>query len=384
MEGLNGMKRFRRAALSGLVALGMLAMVPAAVFAAQPSCGDTLTANTTLTADLDCSGYAGDALVFGKGGITLNLNGHTIWGPAAQDNYDGVETDGYNHVTVTNGTIANFTYGVDNSGSSSSSFTWLTITGELADTSDYGIYQSYGAGNTYRHLHVTGEDIGVYLEYGASDVIRNNAVAGASEDFYFYYESTDVIGSNVANGDTYGFYDYYGAHNRYTSNKANGHSSEGFYLYCDDFGYVVLRNNIANGNGGDGFYLYYCYDDNNEAHGSSITGNTAKNNGASGFDDFYSLNSNWTHNFAKGNTDDGFYFDYPGVDTIRYNLSTWNGDDGFDLVDADGAGYDGPADLSFNTARHNTSYGFTSDYGVPGEGNIAQNNGTNCYDVVCN
>ncbi len=81
---------YTRAALGVALALGMLGVVPGVAFAANPSCGDTLYANKTLTADLDCSGYGGTALYMGKKGIVLNLNGHTIWGPTGDDNASGV------------------------------------------------------------------------------------------------------------------------------------------------------------------------------------------------------------------------------------------------------------------------------------------------------
>jgi parallel beta-helix repeat protein len=379
---------YTRAALGAVLALGMLSVVPGVAFAAAPSCGDTITANTTLHADLDCSGYSGDALTFGKGRITLNLNGYTIWGPSGYDGVDGVATGGYNHVTVTNGTIANYTYGVDNEGSSSSSFTWLKITGDTSDSSDYGIYEAYGAGNTYNHITAKNDlDIGMYLEYGASNRVLNSTFAGVSEDVYFYYESVDTISNVTANSSgSYGFYDYYGARNTYLGNTANGHSSEGFYLYCDDYGKVVLKNNTANNNGGDGFYLYYCYDDNvyGPDGGSTVYNNVAKYNGDNGFEDYYSINTKWTYNFASHNTNDGFYFDYPGVTIIRYNVAVRNGDDGFELYDAYSAGYYGPADMSWNRAKYNDDYGFTADYGIPGQGNVARHNSTQCYNVVCN
>ena len=78
---------YRRMALSVILALGVLGAIPGVALAAQPSCGDTLYVNTTLTGDLDCSAYGGTALYMGKKGITLNLNGYTIWGFTGDDGY---------------------------------------------------------------------------------------------------------------------------------------------------------------------------------------------------------------------------------------------------------------------------------------------------------
>src|SRR5204862_977171 len=48
--------------------------------AAQPSCGGTITADTTLVSDL--TNCPGDGIVVGADNITLDLNGHTIDGDA--------------------------------------------------------------------------------------------------------------------------------------------------------------------------------------------------------------------------------------------------------------------------------------------------------------
>src|SRR5437867_4217274 len=103
----------KRFVFIGLVACGLLLVVGQASakkppLSPQPGCGDTLYANTTLSADVDCSGYNGTALYMGKNGITLDLNKHTIWGFTGNDSRDGVDTNGYNMDTITNGTIANF------------------------------------------------------------------------------------------------------------------------------------------------------------------------------------------------------------------------------------------------------------------------------------
>ena len=67
------------------------------------SCGDTLTSDTTLTANLACSGTA---LVVGADGITIDLNGYTISGDGTGLGIDN--TGGYDNVTIKNGTITGF------------------------------------------------------------------------------------------------------------------------------------------------------------------------------------------------------------------------------------------------------------------------------------
>ena len=75
-------------------------------------CGDMITADTTLDADLlDCPN---NGIVIGADGITLDLNGHTIDGdnaladPCPEDAFCdfGIANDGHNGVRITNGTVA--------------------------------------------------------------------------------------------------------------------------------------------------------------------------------------------------------------------------------------------------------------------------------------
>ena len=74
------------------------------------NCGDTLTRNTVLTADLHC---AGNALVIGADHVTLDLGGHTISGNGTGTGIalreSGVPVA---HTVVTNGTLARFATGL--------------------------------------------------------------------------------------------------------------------------------------------------------------------------------------------------------------------------------------------------------------------------------
>ena len=64
-------------AITALVG-AIFALAPGAAQAADPACGDTITTDTTLHADLvNCPG---DGLVIGANNITLNLNGHRSTG----------------------------------------------------------------------------------------------------------------------------------------------------------------------------------------------------------------------------------------------------------------------------------------------------------------
>jgi large repetitive protein len=104
--------------------VGALLLLPAAgAEGAHVECGEVITQDTTLDADLlNCPG---DGIVIGADGVILDLNGHTIDGdgdPRGSSACDtGVvngraddcsESAGHDRVTVRNGVIRQFAYGV--------------------------------------------------------------------------------------------------------------------------------------------------------------------------------------------------------------------------------------------------------------------------------
>ena len=87
--------------------------------------GAVLTTDTTLTADLvDC---AGDGLVVGADGVTLDLNAHVVGGDSVEDPSDtGIRVCGYDGVRVTHGTVQGFYRGVVFDASTSGTGVWAT------------------------------------------------------------------------------------------------------------------------------------------------------------------------------------------------------------------------------------------------------------------
>ncbi len=107
------------ALILGLAVSGVIALSGGQARASHVSCGDTITADTTLDSDLvDCPNHG---IVIGADDITLDLNGHRIDGdgtPAAGCNPRtefcdvGVFNDGHDGVTVKRGSVREFAFGV--------------------------------------------------------------------------------------------------------------------------------------------------------------------------------------------------------------------------------------------------------------------------------
>ena len=107
--------------LAPVLAIGVLLAVASTANAQATgvTCGQTITHDTTLTADL--TNCPGDGLVIGADNITLNLNRHTIDGtvtqlPACDEppfGSDGIRAGGYDGLTIENGTVQQFTEGIE-------------------------------------------------------------------------------------------------------------------------------------------------------------------------------------------------------------------------------------------------------------------------------
>jgi parallel beta-helix repeat protein len=106
------------AALAVSAATGALALGGGPSTASRVSCGDTITADTTL--DRDLTGCPSNGIVIGADDITLDLNGHTVAGngePVKRCRRGevcdiGVVNDGHDGVTLSDGSVHGFASGV--------------------------------------------------------------------------------------------------------------------------------------------------------------------------------------------------------------------------------------------------------------------------------
>jgi parallel beta-helix repeat protein len=170
----------------GLLAAGLLAVTAPAARADEIICGQVLRTDTTLTNSL--AGCAGDGLVIGAGGITVDLNGHTVAGVGLGT---GVRNDGHDDVTIRNGVVRDFDYGVVlNPGTVRNAVTNLGLA-----KNEWAAIQLDNASGNHVARNVLSEfsDGGLKLTNGSSsNVIVGNSVTGAGSGEAFVVE----LGSN--------------------------------------------------------------------------------------------------------------------------------------------------------------------------------------------
>jgi hypothetical protein len=167
----------RHLVLAVLLAIGSLALAAGPAHAQPLQCGDTVTQDTTLTADLlECPG---DGLVIGAAGITVDLNGHTISGQIISgSNLQQVGIDnsaGHDDVTIRNGRVEFFYHG----GIHLVRADRNRVEGVTLDLfHDFGILLEGGSGNRFTGNSVDRPGpVGIGV-YGTSRPSRGNLIAG--------------------------------------------------------------------------------------------------------------------------------------------------------------------------------------------------------------
>ena len=212
--------RRRSAILSGLVVLGSLALPATSVQADQAGCGQVLKSSITLSNNLIAC--AGDGLVIGAGGITVDLNGHVVEGTGLGA---GVRNPGHHDVTIRNGTIRHFDTGV---------------------VLQPGTQRNSVAGNSFDQTELAA----VHLGDADANQVRDNRVIGFSGAAFHVTggSSSNFVGHNtVAAGNGEALVVEGGSdHNRLEGNKLAGSSDSGIRV---DFSSntTVIGNLVAGG-----------------------------------------------------------------------------------------------------------------------------------------
>jgi hypothetical protein len=144
-------------------------------------CGDTITADLHLSADLDCLGTSGsDGPAVSADGIDIDLAGHTIRGAGvALDN-----SGGFDDVTIHNGGLYAYGTALKLTGTNRNLIRSVgagliqnPFTGPSTST---GVRIQGGEANAIRYSHLQGESVGVWASDSPGLVVADStAVSGA-------------------------------------------------------------------------------------------------------------------------------------------------------------------------------------------------------------
>lgn len=184
------------------------------------SCGAVVTTSVTLTSDLDCP--LSGAISAGANNIVINLNGHLLQG---NDNGNGVGVSGFSGVTIENGTVETFNFGV-------------------------------GATNA-PNLHIIGMRIisnstdGIAVGLSTGLVISGNLVeSNTSQNISASDDTATITGNRSVNAGAAGIMVASVTTATVTSNVTNNNGTQGIDITGMAAGSVT--SNISDGNGSDG------------------------------------------------------------------------------------------------------------------------------------
>lgn len=173
------------------IAVGMLPPVAAH---ADVVCGQDITVSTTLTHDMTCPGTA---LFVTGSGVTLDLGGHTLTGPApveASGKVGVMVTDNRANDTVRNGNIRAFDFGVDvHAGAVNTTVTGLNISG-----STLGIRTVTGSSASHLVGNVVTGTLGNAIQLGGdNNVVEGDTLTSAGGTGVLFSGNNDTIDGNV-------------------------------------------------------------------------------------------------------------------------------------------------------------------------------------------
>ena len=154
-----------------------------------------------LTRDLACAGRAG--VVVGASGITINLNGFTLDGDRSFGRYGVDDLNGFDRVTVEDGVVRNFDYGLVGFGANR-----LVVSGLAA------------SGNTSGGIFVVGST----PQIQSSKALRNG------EDGIYVLGTSATVQSSTASANAGSGIYVSGAFSRIRSSTASGNASDGIVV----------------------------------------------------------------------------------------------------------------------------------------------------------
>jgi len=244
-----------------------LAASPPAATAAGLHCGDSVTADTVLTADIsECD----SGLFVVRDGVTLDLNGHTVSG--TQRGF-GIAVAGRRAVTIQNGTVSGFRVEVSVSDSSDVTVRDMSLTGGHDGATFFGV-----ARGTLTRSYFSGNDASAAFAADATDLrIAGNTARRNGAGFSGIDVTGGTVAGNTVNGQTfYGLIFLNSIGVVFEENRFEENGGVGMQIGGDASADDLVARNRAWRNGADGIEV--------AAPGSTLTRNTAFFNGGFGID----------------------------------------------------------------------------------------------------
>jgi parallel beta-helix repeat protein len=177
--------------------------------------------NTIYTLQNDIAGIVGTCFNITASNVTLNLNGKNITGDDSGSDY-GVYTNSYNNLTIINGSIHGFAWGVYLDSSSENSLLDLNTSNNVAA----GIYLLTSSNNIITNITANSNDIGIYLAASSDNNIITNVTSNLNTyawyllatGVYFSSSSNNTLNEAIFQGNSYGVYLSTNADNNNLSN----------------------------------------------------------------------------------------------------------------------------------------------------------------------
>ncbi len=302
------------------MALMVSPMIPAQIAYAQGEI--ELTENFTLTSDMI---FLGTGFIIGANNITVNLNGHTITGRYPPANPDktvpaewGVQIVGHSGVTVKNGTIRGFSFGVGLTGSNQNTIQNITVT---SNTGNGISLWNDSNNNVVKDCTITNNGPGALPFVGimVSNSSDNNTIKNT------IITNNSLAGISVAGSDG----------NSIMGNTVTGHSSSGISLHAAGAPLppVASHNNMVKGN--------TCANNLNgitvrESSGNSLLDNTLTENTQNGIVLTEGADNNTVNkNHSNSNGRNGIAISNSDGNSINNNAV--NGNDGNGIAIVSGA-----------------------------------------------
>ena len=205
------------------------------------SCGEFLMQSTLVMNDLlDCPGHA---LVIGANGITIDLNGHIIDGTGAEA---GVLNPGYHSVSIINGTVREFDFGVQlNPRSLNNIVSGLA----LEANQEAAVLLSDADGALVHNNTLTGNGAGIWLTSATRDAtIRGNTLIGnTGEGILLEFSSANEIEGNTFTANSGAAITLIGSHQNTIANNIMAETLGAAILVGDGIA-LPSHNNLISGN----------------------------------------------------------------------------------------------------------------------------------------